>query len=171
MAEITLEGWLSKDPEIRFSKSGTAVLGFDIPDNHKRKTQSGEWEDDGTTWYRVSKWASVWQGNPNNGPIEALAEALQKGSRVIVKGDLRMTEREGRDGQVFKNLEINARTVAVIPQAPRNTGQSQQAGGWNQKAPAQASDGWTQAAQPTQGWAQQGGGGWDNGPQSSGVPF
>lgn len=161
MAEVTLEGWLSKDPEMRYiPASGAAVLNFDLPENHKKK-QGNEYVNDGTTWYRVAVFARG-RDEPNNAPVEALASSLHKGARVVVRGDLRMTERE-HNGQVYKNLEVTARSVGIVPQAPSNNGGQASQQGWSQPQ---------QAAPQGDPWAApQGGGGWAAGPSTNEPPF
>ena len=163
MAEVTLEGWLSKDAELRFTPSGHPVLNFDVPDNHRKK-QGDQWVEDGTTWYRVTYWGS---GQAREDELAELSEALKKGARVIVRGDLRMTERE-HNGQTYKNLDLTARRVGLIVQPQRNGGN----GGGQATAQQQ---GWSQAQQGHQQadpWAApQGGGGWGNPPSTNEPPF
>lgn len=113
MSEITVIGTIN-EPELRFTNSGKPVLGFSLAQNHRRKDQSGEWQDDGTTWRKVTVWDK--KG-------EHLAEHLAKGMRVIVKGEERIREFEKKDGSgKGQSLELNAKEVGIVPKMNNNNG-------------------------------------------------
>ncbi|RBP66397.1 single-strand binding protein [Brevibacterium sanguinis] len=134
MADITIVGTIT-EPALRFTQSGKAVLGFSLAENHSKKDQNGQWQDDGTTWRKVSVW---------DRKAEALAEVLQKGDRVIVVGTERMREFEAKDGSKGQSLELNAREVGKVPKLQKQD----QGGGYRQ-------GGYTgQEHQPQGGWAQ-----------------
>ena len=130
MSNVTVIGQIS-DPELRFTTAGKPVLGFSLAQNHRRKDQSGEWQDDGTTWRKVTVWDK--KG-------EHLAEHLSKGMRVIVTGEERIREFEKKDGSgKGQSLELNAKEVGIVPKMNNN-------GGGNFPAPA----GFNAEHQPTQ---------------------
>ena len=106
MSSITVDGRLGADVELAFSPSGQARATFPLAEQHRKKSPSGEWVDDSTSWYRVTVWGKR---------AETLADALSKGQPVLVTGDLKIAEYETRDGGKGKSAEINARTVAVVP--------------------------------------------------------
>lgn len=106
MSNVTVIGTIN-EPELRFTNSGKPVLGFSLAQNHRRKDQSGEWQDDGTTWRKVTVWDK--KG-------EHLAEHLAKGMRVIVTGEERIREFEKKDGSgKGQSLELNAKEVGIVP--------------------------------------------------------
>ena len=118
MSNVTVIGQIS-DPELRFTPAGKPVLGFSLAQNHRRKDQSGEWQDDGTTWRKVTVWDK--KG-------EHLAEHLSKGMRVIVTGEERIREFEKKDGSgKGQSLELNAKEVGIVPKMNQggNFGQQQ----------------------------------------------
>jgi len=131
MSDTTVVGNIG-EPTLKFTPNGKAVLEFSLAENHSKKNQQGGWEDDGTTWRRVSIWDKK---------AEALAEVLKKGDRVLVTGQERLREWEGKDGAAGKTLELNARDVGVIPRAQPNNGGGQSQGGWGNQQTAQ-SDPW-----------------------------
>ena len=143
MSNVTVIGQIS-DPELRFTTAGKPVLGFSLAQNHRRKDQSGEWQDDGTTWRKVTVWDK--KG-------EHLAEHLSKGMRVIVTGEERIREFEKKDGSgKGQSLELNAKEVGIVPkmnQGGNNFGQQSSGQSWGQEhAPTQAqSDPWAQSGQ------------------------
>ena len=111
MSNVTVIGQIS-DPELRFTTAGKPVLGFSLAQNHRRKDQSGEWQDDGTTWRKVTVWDK--KG-------EHLAEHLSKGMRVIVTGEERIREFEKKDGSgKGQSLELNAKEVGIVPKMNSN---------------------------------------------------
>lgn len=145
MSDITVAGNIG-EPQMKFTPNGKAVLEFSLAENHSKKNAQGGWDEDGTTWRRVSIWEKK---------AEALAEVLKKGDRVLVTGQERLREYEAKDGTQGKSLEITAREVGVIPRAQQN-GQQRQ-----------AQDTW--GAQPGGGQQDTWGNGGDNGQDS--PPF
>lgn len=130
MSDCTVVGNIG-EPQMKFTPNGKAVLEFSLAENHSKKNAQGGWDEDGTTWRRVSIWEKK---------AEALAEVLKKGDRVIVTGAERMREYEAKDGTQGKSLEITARDVGVIPRQQQNSSGGQQQGNWGDQ-PAN-SGGW-----------------------------
>ena len=148
MADITITGNLTADPELRFTASGQAALNFNMAENHSKKDQNGQWQDDGTTFYRVTVWGKR---------AETLADHLHKGASVLVSGRFRGGEFTSREGQLVKTYEVTANNVGLVPRPQRD-----QQGGYQQQAPQQPQ-------QPQQGsWGS--GGDW-GAPQQSSTPF
>ena len=112
MSNVTVIGTIN-DPELRFTQSGKPVLGFSLAQNHRKKDQSGQWQDDGTTWRKVTVWDK--KG-------EHLAEHLAKGMRVIVTGEERIREYDKQDGSKGQSLELNAKEVGIVPKQNNNGG-------------------------------------------------
>lgn len=147
MSDITTVGNVG-EPALKFTPQGKPVLEFSLAENHSKKNAQGGWDEDGTTWRRVTIWDKK---------AEALGEVLKKGDRVIITGSERLREYTAKDGTTGKSLEITARDVGIIPRQQQNGGGQQQA----QQTPAQGN--WGNA--PAQN-----SGGWGNGP-SGDVPF
>ena len=141
MSDITTVGNVG-EPALKFTPSGKPVLEFSLAENHSKKNAQGGWDEDGTTWRRVTIWDKK---------AETLSEVLKKGDRVIVTGSERLREYQAKDGTTGKSLEINARDVGIIPRAQQQ-GQQQPAaqGGWGNQ-PANS-------------------GGWGAGPGADGQP-
>jgi len=135
MSDATVVGNIG-EPALKFTPSGKAVLEFSLAENHSKKNQQGGWDDDGTTWRRVSIWDKK---------AEALAEVLKKGDRVLVQGQERLREYEAKDGTTGRSLEITAREVGVIPRAQQN---NQQQGGWGGQQQASNAGGWGDEQSP-----------------------
>jgi single-strand DNA-binding protein len=137
MSDITTVGNVG-EPALKFTPQGKPVLEFSLAENHSKKNAQGGWDEDGTTWRRVTIWDKK---------AETLAEVLKKGDRVIVTGSERLREYTAKDGTQGKSLEINARDIGIIPRAAQNG---------TQQPPAAAQGGWGNAPAASGGWGQGG---------------
>ena len=122
MSEITVIGNVAK-PELRFTQAGKPVFGFSLAQSHRKKDQSGQWQDDGTTWRKVTVWDQ--KG-------ELLAEHISQGDRVMVVGQERIREYDKQDGSKGQSLELNARDVGIVPKMNNSNsgGYQQQSQSW-----------------------------------------
>lgn len=147
MAQISFEGNIGRDPELKFTSNGKAVLTFAVAENHNQKNpQTGEWETVGTTWREITLWEAR---------AEAAADALHKGARVVVQGEEVTETYSTRDGEQRQKLVVKFPRIGTVP---RSHEPQQQAGGWQQQpAQNQAPGGWG-STQGQTGWnAPQGG--------------
>lgn len=123
-ASMKVAGYLSRDPELRYTPQGDAVLGLSVPFTpRKRNKQTNEWEDAGPTlWVQASLWREQ---------AELFADKLAKGTAVIVEGEpmMRVWEQNGKHGA---NLELKFAQVSIVPTPPRRNGE---------QPPPQPSDG------------------------------
>ena len=114
--KVFLTGNLTRDPELRATRDGKAVLSVGLAVNDRRRNpQTGEWED----WPNFVD--CVLFGNR----AEALSTRLAKGAKVAVEGRLRYSLWE-KDGQRRSKLEVvvddvelmSARTAASVGETP-----------------------------------------------------
>ena len=151
MAQIAFEGNLVAPAELKFAQSGKAVAKARLAENHRGKSQSGEWEDTGTTWHNVTAFGAL---------AEKLAE-VPKGARLAVQGRQSSRAYE-KDGEQRQWTETIADVFGVVP---KGQGQSQpprhanaQGEGWGAQNAQQYGSGtggggqWPAAAQPGQGY-------------------
>ena len=75
MSNVTVIGTLGADPELRFAKSGNAMLTLSVCENRKRG------EETEAHWYDVGVVGKM---------AENVCESLRKGDRIIVVGQLEM---------------------------------------------------------------------------------
>ena len=92
---VCISGNLTRDPELRYTSGGMAVLELGIAFNDRRKNARGEWEDvpnfvDGTMF---------------GSRAEGIAQYLKKGTMVFVQGKLRWSSWE-KDGQKRSKHEV-----------------------------------------------------------------
>lgn len=99
---VTLVGNLTRDPELRFTPSGTAVANFGIAVNRRwQNRQTGEWEED-TSFFNIAAWADL---------AENVCESLEKGARVIVTGRLEQRSWETPERERRSVVEVRADEV------------------------------------------------------------
>ena len=100
---ITVVGNLVSDPELRFTNSGAAVANFRIASTPRTfDRQAGEWKDGEALFLSCSVWRQA---------AENVAESLQRGSRVIVKGRLKQRSYETREGEKRTVIELEVDEV------------------------------------------------------------
>lgn len=104
-AEITVTGTLTRDPEIKYAQSGTAMLKMALAATRRQQNRdTRQWEDDGDPLYIDV----VFFGDREN----YLGDVLHKGDRVSVSGAL-----------VRRNWESGAKTgVSLEVRHPRLLG-------------------------------------------------
>lgn len=101
---VCLSGNLTRDPELRRTQTGMAVLGFGIAVNDRRKNQqTGEWED----------YPNFIDCKLFGTRAEKLATYLGKGTKVAVAGRLHYSSWE-RDGQKRSKLEVIAEEIEFM---------------------------------------------------------
>jgi single-strand DNA-binding protein len=127
MADVTFTGNIGNDPEIKFLNDGKAIINFSVAEGHRKKDQSGQWQDSGTTWWRVSAFGYL---------AEQLSDALAKGQKVLVQGRSQTREYTSKDGTQGKSLECVANSVGIVPKAQQSGGGQQR--GWGQSEQATA---------------------------------
>ncbi len=97
-------GRLTRDPELRYTPSGTAVCRFGLAINRSYRNQEGNNVED-TLFINISVWGKQ---------AEYSSQYLRKGRRVAINGELRSNNWVDRDGNKRISFEINARTVQFL---------------------------------------------------------
>ena len=103
MNTITVVGNLTRDPELRYTPTGQAVVKFGIAVNRFYTNRNGE-KIEQTDFFNVNAWRSV---------AVNVAESLTTGARVLVTGRLQSRNWETEDGQKRSAVEIEAEEVAA----------------------------------------------------------
>jgi single-strand DNA-binding protein len=76
--KVILLGNLGKDPEVKYTPSGTPVAKLTVATNDRYKDKEGQWQDR-TEWHNVVLWQRL---------AEIAGEYLKKGSKVYIEGKL-----------------------------------------------------------------------------------
>lgn len=102
---VHLTGNVTRDPELRFSASGTAICNLGLAVNKRvLNKQTQQWEDGQVTFVDIVAFAGL---------AEQVAEAVSKGDRVTVIGELSYRSWETDDGQKRSKLEVRADEVSA----------------------------------------------------------
>ena len=115
---VLLIGNLTRDPELRYIPSGTAVTTFTLAINRVYKTPSGEKKED-VSFIRVVVWGKMG---------ETCAEYLKKGSSCFVEGRLQSRSWDAPDGQKRSITEVNALNVQFLGGRPGASRSSEEHG-------------------------------------------
>ena len=100
---ITLSGNITREPELKFTKTGQAQTRFAIAVNRRwQNKQTQNWEEQ-VSFFDVTSW----------GPLaENTANSLAKGQRVLVTGRLEQRSWETPEGDKKSTVEIVAEDIA-----------------------------------------------------------
>ena len=94
---------LTRDPELRYIPSGTAVTDVGLAVNDRRKNAQGEWVDE-TTFVDVTLWGRQ---------AEVASEYLNKGSSVLIEGRLKLDTWE-KDGKKNSKLRVVGERMQML---------------------------------------------------------
>jgi single-strand DNA-binding protein len=107
LAVIT--GNVTRDPELRYTPSGSAVCSFGVATNHSIK-KGDQWEDI-PTFHNIVVWGKQ---------AEYLTNVIKKGTKVSITGRIDNRQYDAKDGTKKYISEIVADTV--IPFTDRKAG-------------------------------------------------
>jgi single-strand DNA-binding protein len=102
--KVMLSGRLTRDPELRYTPSGTAVSSFSVASSRSYKAQDGEWKQI-VAFVNVVVWGKL---------AVLVNEYLKKGSAVFVEGRLNSRSWETDEGQKRSVLEVRAERVQFL---------------------------------------------------------
>ena len=132
---VSLTGNVTKDPELRFTNGGQAVLSFGIAVNRRWQNKATqEWEEQ-VSFFDIVAWRDL----ANNS-----AESLTKGDRITVTGRLEQRSWDDKNtGDKRSKIEIVADEVApslrwATAQVTRNERRDGDGGGRPAPRPAAA---------------------------------
>lgn len=104
--KIEIIGHLARDPEMRYTATGTAVTNFSVPVNEKWTDNNGV-EHERVTWFRCTVWGK---------PAESFNKYGQKGMLVRVEGEIQGDPDTGNprlfqknDGSMGASFEVRVR--------------------------------------------------------------
>jgi single-strand DNA-binding protein len=114
---VILVGNLTRDPELRYIPSGTAVseIGLAVNDRVKKGDQ---WVDE-TTFVDVTLWGRT---------AEVANEYLSKGSNILIEGRLKLDSWE-KDGQKRSKLRVVADKMQMLGSRGEGGGGGSRGGG------------------------------------------
>jgi single-strand DNA-binding protein len=103
--KVILVGNLGKDPEIKYTPSGTPVAKFSLATNERYKDKGGEWQDR-TEWHNIVAWQRL---------AEIIGEYVKKGSKLYIEGRLQTSSWEDKQsGEKKYRTEIVAQDIVLL---------------------------------------------------------
>ena len=100
---ITVVGNLTREIELRYAASGTAIASFGLASNRRKKVGDGKYEDE-TSYIKCVAFQTL---------AENIAASADKGTRLIVSGYLKQNEWTAKDGTERKELELIANDAGL----------------------------------------------------------
>ncbi|MFH1731536.1 MAG: single-stranded DNA-binding protein [Planctomycetota bacterium] len=111
--KVLLIGNLTRDPELRYIQSGTAVVDLGLAVNRRVKKSDGTWGDE-AAFIDVTVWGKQ---------AENCAEYLSKGRPVFVEGRLQFDQWEDKKtGEKRSKLKVTADNVQFLAGRPGGGG-------------------------------------------------
>ena len=110
--KVMLIGNLGKDPEIRYSQQGTAVVKFPIATSEQWTDKNTGERQQKTEWHNIVAFGK---------PAETLEKYLSKGSQIYIEGRLQ-TSKYDKDGQTRYFTEIVANNFQFLGSRQDNQG-------------------------------------------------
>jgi len=125
--KVILIGNLGKDPEVKYTPSGTAIAKFSLATNERYKDKAGEFQER-TEWHNIVAWQRL---------AEIAGEYLKKGRSVYVEGRIQTHSWDDKQsGQKKYMTEIVANDLVLLG----GRGEGGEGGGGRGRPAAAAAD-------------------------------
>lgn len=139
MNRVFLAGNLTRDPEVRYTPSGSAVADLNMAINRVYTSGSGEQKEE-TCFVSVVAWGRQ---------AETCGEYLTKGSPIMVEGSLQFDQWQTESGEKRSRLRVKADRVQFLSRskkgefgdAPSGPGQVPSGSGQGHSGPAHGAPG------------------------------
>ena len=111
-----LVGRLGKDPEIKYTPSGTAIANFTMATSENYKDKDGQ-KQERTEWHKIVAFGKL---------AEICGEYLAKGKQVYIEGRIQTRSWDDKEGNKKYMTEIVANTMQMLgkPDATASSGQT-----------------------------------------------
>jgi single-strand DNA-binding protein len=105
--KVILVGNVGRDPELRYTASGTAVANFSLATSRRYKDRDGNQQEQ-TEWHRCVAWART---------AEIVNQYANKGKQLYIEGRLQTRQWEDRDGKTRYTTEVVADNIQLLGRA------------------------------------------------------
>lgn len=136
--KVILVGRLGRDPELKYTASGTPFCRFSIATDESWSDKGSGEKQTKTEWHNIVVWNKL---------AEICNNYLTKGKQVYIEGSLQTREWDDKEGVKRKTTEIRCSDMVML-------------GGGSNDSSGSAGGGRQQSGAP-QGYSQTGGGGGD----------
>ena len=113
--KVQLIGNLGKDPELRYTPNGDAVVSFSVATTEKYKDREGN-KKEVTEWHNVIAWRQL---------AEICGKYLHKGKQVYIEGKIKTRSYDDRDGNKKYVTEIIASQMIMLGSVDRQQSEQQ----------------------------------------------
>lgn len=118
MNRVILIGRLGKDPELKYTESGTPLCKFSVATDESWKDKSGE-KQTVTTWHDIIVWQKL---------AEVCGKYLTKGKQVMIEGKIQKRSWEDKEtGKKLWATEIVASSMEMLGSKSDGNGSSKPA--------------------------------------------
>jgi single-strand DNA-binding protein len=100
-----LIGNLTRDVEVRYTPSGTAVATFGLATNRSWSSGEGGERQEETQFHRIVAWSKL---------ADICGQLLFKGRKIFIEGRLQTRKFTGQDGQQREITEIVAENMMIL---------------------------------------------------------
>ena len=108
---VVMVGRLTRDPEVKQTKSGRSVTDLSIAATEAYKNKDGE-QAERTCFIDVAAWGKL---------AETCGEYLKKGSPILVEGRLKLDRWEAADGQKRSKHRLTADRIQFLSGSRKDT--------------------------------------------------
>jgi single-strand DNA-binding protein len=98
-------GTLGKDPEVKYTASGSAIVNLSVATNETWKDRNSGENQERTEWHRIVIFGKL---------AEIAAQYLKKGAQVYFEGKIQTRKWQGQDGQDRYTTEIVANEMQML---------------------------------------------------------
>jgi len=102
--KVILVGNLGKDPEVRYTQTGSAVANFSIATSEQWNDRDGK-KQERTEWHNIVVWGKT---------AEHCGQYLSKGRQVFIEGSIRTRSYDDKSGNKRYITEIVAQRVQFL---------------------------------------------------------
>lgn len=128
---VLIAGNLTRDPEVRYTPSGTAVSDLGLAISESFRSKSGELVEQ-VCFVDIVVWGRQ---------AETCSEYLRKGSPALVEGRLQLDQWENQEGQKRSKLRVKADRVQFLGGPRRDDNGSPEARSTSNEASGSGSSG------------------------------
>lgn len=126
--KVMLIGFTGRDAEMRYLSTGTAKTDFSLAVSSRRRSQSGDWEDQ-TEWFNIVLFGDR---------AERVSQYITKGKQLFIEGRLTTRSWEDDQGQKHYRTEVIANNIEFLD---RRGGGDGGGDGWGDSAGSNRSRG------------------------------
>lgn len=102
---VTIVGNVGRDPEVRFTQSGTAVANINVATSDTWFDKNTKQKQERTEWHRVVAWGKL---------AEIVKEYVEKGRQIYVQGRIETRAWEDKQGNKKHTTEIVAKEILLL---------------------------------------------------------